>query len=101
MAKTPKIKPIGGNILVEPVSDEKTTVSGIVLPDTIDKEKPQRGKVVAVGTGKLDHMGKTIAFNVKVGDIVMFKKYSPDEIEIDGVEYLIMDEDAVLAVIGE
>jgi chaperonin GroES len=99
MAKALKIKPIGGNILVEPVSDEKTTAGGILLPDTVDKEKPQKGKVVALGTGKLDHSGKVIAFNVKIGDVVMFKKYSPDEIEIDGNEYLIMDEDAVLAVI--
>ncbi len=100
MAKTPNIKPIGSNILVEPASKELTTQSGIVLPDTIDKEKPQQGKVVALGTGKIDQNGKTIPFNVKVGDIVMFKKYSPDELEIDGKEYLIMDEDAILAVIG-
>lgn len=99
MAK-PKIKPIGGNILVEPVSGEKTTSSGIVLPDTVDKEKPQKGKIVELGTGKIDDNGKKIPFNVKVGDIVIFKKYSPDEIEIDDKEYLIMDEEAILAVIG-
>lgn len=99
MAKTSKIKPIGGNILVEPVSDEKTTSAGIVLPDTVGKEKPQKGKVVALGTGKLDPNGKVIPFNVKVGDMVMFKKYSPDEIEIDEQEYLIMDEEAILAII--
>ena len=99
MAKTSKIKPIGGNILVEPVSDEKVTSTGIVLPDTVSKEKPQRGKVIALGTGKLDQNGKMIPFNVKVGDIVMFKKYSPDELEIEDKEYLIMDENAILAVI--
>lgn len=99
MAKTSKIKPIGGNILVEPISDEKVTSTGIVLPDTVNKEKPQRGKVIALGTGKLDQNGKMIPFNVKVGDIVMFKKYSPDELEIEDKEYLIMDENAILAVI--
>ncbi|MBD3362996.1 co-chaperone GroES [Candidatus Dojkabacteria bacterium] len=99
MAK-PKIKPIGGNILVEPVTEEKTTSAGIVLPDTVDKEKPQKGKVVALGTGRIGEDGKKISFNVKVGDKVIFKKYSPDEIEIDDKEYLIMDEDAILAVIS-
>ncbi|MEI7578965.1 MAG: co-chaperone GroES [bacterium] len=98
MAKQ-KMTPIGGNILVQPVSDDKTTVSGIVLPDTMNKEKPQKGKVVALGSGKLTTEGKKIVFNVKVGDIVLFKKYSPDEIEVDGEDYLIMDEDAILAIL--
>jgi chaperonin GroES len=95
----PAVKPIGGNILVKPVSQEKTTVAGIVLPDTVDKEKPQKGEVVALGTGKFSNDGKRIEFSVKVGDMVLFKKYSPDEIEVDGEEYLIMDEDAILAVV--
>ena len=95
-----KLTPIGGNILVKPLSEEKVSAAGIVLPDTVDKEKPQRGEVVALGTGKLNNEGKKIPFNVKPGDIVIFKKYSPDEVEVDGTEYLIMEEDAVLAVIG-
>jgi len=95
----PKLTPIGGNILVKPVSEEKVSASGIVLPDTIDKEKPQKGKVIALGTGKMSHDGKKIGFNVKEGDIVIFKKYSPDEITVDGEDYLIMEEDAILAVI--
>ncbi|KKQ34834.1 MAG: 10 kDa chaperonin [candidate division WS6 bacterium GW2011_GWA2_37_6] len=90
MAKT-KIKPIGANILVKPVDEEKKTVTGIVLPDTVDKEKPQTEKVVA---------GKKVEFNVKVGDTVLFKKYSPDEIEIDDENYLIMTEDDILAVMA-
>lgn len=94
-----KLTPVGGNILVKPVSEEKKSAAGIVLPDTVDKEKPQRGEVVALGSGKLTSDGKKIAFNVKVGDIVLFKKYSPDEIEVDGEEYLIMDEEAVLAIV--
>ncbi len=100
MAKT-KISPIGGNILVKPIEGNKTTASGIVLPDTVDKEKPQKGKVVALGTGKLNDKGDKVQFSVKAGDTVLFKKYSPDEIEIEGDEYLIMDEEAILAVINE
>jgi chaperonin GroES len=95
-----KISPIGGNILVKPET-EQTTASGIVLPDTVDKEKPQRGKVVALGTGKLNEKGEVIPFNVKVGDVVIFKKYSPDEIEVDGEEFLIMEENDVLAVVKQ
>lgn len=93
------IHPLGGNILVEAISEESTLSSGIVLPDTVDKEKPQRGKVIAVGTGKVTSDGKKIAFNVKVGDIVIFKKYSPDEVKVEDKEYLIMSEDDVLGVI--
>jgi len=98
MAKT-KLTPIGGNILVKAVTGDKVTLSGIVIPDTVDKEKPQKGEVVALGSGKVTAGGKKISFNIKVGDIVIFKKYSPDEIEIDGEEYLIMDEDAILGVL--
>ena len=99
MAKA-KIRPIGGNILVKPLNEDKVSASGIVLPETVDKEKPQKGEVVALGTGKRDHEGKVVAFSVKAGDVVLFKKYSPDEIKIDGEDYLIMDEDAVLCVVG-
>lgn len=98
MAKSALI-PLGGNILVKPVKIEKFSVAGIVLPDTVDKEKSQQGEIIALGTGKLTSDGKKIAFNVKVGDIVLFKKYSPDEVEINGEEYLIMEEDAILAIV--
>lgn len=97
MAKT-ALTPIGANILVKPVAKEKVSTSGIVLPDNVDKERPQRGEVVALGTGKVTNDGKKLDFNVKVGDIVIFKKYSPDEVEIDGEEYLIMTEEAILAI---
>jgi len=97
MAKV-NLKPLGGNILVKPIAEK--TVSGIVLPDTVDKEKPQKGEVVALGTGKVTEDGKKIAFNVKIGDVVLFKKYSPDEVELAGEEYLIMDEEAILAVLS-
>jgi chaperonin GroES len=98
MAK-PKFKPLVGKVLVRPIEEETKTVSGIVLPDTVDKEKPQKGEVVALGTGKLNDGGETLPFNVKVGDRVIFKKYSPDELEIDGDDYLIMTEEDILGVI--
>lgn len=85
--------------MVKPISEEQVTASGIVLPDTVDKEKPQKGEVVAVGTGKTTDDGKKIPFSVKVGDMVIFKKYSPDEIEVEGEDYLIMSEDDILAII--
>jgi chaperonin GroES len=96
MAKV-NLKPLGGNILVKPVAEK--SVSGIVLPDTVDREKPQKGEVVALGTGKVTNDGKKLEFNVKAGDVILFKKYSPDEIEVDGEDYLIMDEEAVLAIL--
>lgn len=97
MAKV-NLKPLGGNLLVKAIVEK--SVSGIVLPDTIDKEKPQKGEVIALGIGKVAKDGKKIAFNVKVGDIVLFKKYSPDEVEVNGEDYLIMDEDAILAILS-
>jgi chaperonin GroES len=99
MSAKSKIKPLGGNILVEAMAEETKTAAGIVLPDTVDKEKPQWGKVVAIGTGKISDSGKKISFNVKVGDIVIFKKYSPDEIEIESKDYLIMSEEDILAIV--
>ena len=94
-----KIKPLGERVLVEPVKEEEAVKGGIIIPDSA-KEKPQEGKVVAVGTGKLDEKGKKIAFNVKVGDIVLMPKYGGTEVKVDGKEYQIMREDDILAVIG-
>ena len=99
MAKV-NFTPIGGYILVKPVSEEQVSSSGIVLPETVDKERPQKGEIIALGTQRLSKTGEKIDFNVKVGDKVLFKKYSPDEVEIDGEEYLIMDEDAILGVLN-
>jgi chaperonin GroES len=101
MSKKPNLMPLGGNVLVLPIEEEKKTSSGIVLPDTVEKEKKQKGLVIALGTGKLDKDGKKISFNVKVGDTVIFKKYSPEEIEVDNEDYLIMSEDDILAVVGK
>lgn len=94
-----KLKPIHDHIVVKPIIQDEITKSGIVLPDTIDKEKPEKGEVIAVGDGKLLDNGQRAVISVKVGDKVMFKKYSPDEIKVDGVEYLIISESDVLAIL--
>lgn len=94
------LQPLGANILVEPVEVEQTTASGLVIASSAKGEKPQKGTVIALGTGKRDDKGAVIPFNVKVGDQVLFKKYSPDEVEFDGKEYLIMEEHDILAVIA-
>ncbi len=92
-------KPLSNHIFIEPLSQEKATKSGIVLPETAEKEKPMVGKIVAVGSGKINEKGERIAMSVKVGDKVLFKKYGPDEIEVDGKKYLVGDEDDVLAIL--
>jgi chaperonin GroES len=93
------LKPLSNHIFLEAVEEEKTTKSGIVIPDTADKEKPVKGKVLAVGPGKLNDKGERIPMSVKPGDTVLFKKYGPDEIEVDGKKYLVGDEDDVLAIL--
>ncbi|TRZ64956.1 MAG: co-chaperone GroES [Spirochaetia bacterium] len=93
------IKPLSNHIFLEPLEEEKTTKSGIVLPETAEKEKPVKGKILAVGPGKFNDKGERIAMSVKVGDVVLFKKYGPDEIEIEGKKYLVGDEDDILAIV--
>lgn len=93
------IKPLSNHVFLEPLEAEKTTKSGIVIPDTADKEKPMQGKVLAVGPGKLNDKGERVPMQVEVGKTVLFKKYGPDEIEIDGKKYLVGDEDDILAII--
>lgn len=92
MAKV-KIKPLADRVLVAPFEAETTTASGIIIPDTA-KEKPQKGTVVAVGTGKKDE-----PLTVKVGDTVLYGKYSGTELKLDGTEYLMMRESDILAII--
>lgn len=94
-----KFKPLSNHLFIEAIDEEKTTKSGIVLPDTAEKEKPVKGNVLAVGPGKLNEKGERVPMSVKVGDQVLFKKYGPDEIEIDGKKYLVGDEDDILAII--
>ena len=93
-----KIKPLADNIFVESVEEEKTK-SGIVLPETAEKDRPQKGKVVFVGPGRVDENGKRIPLEVKKGDIVLFKKYAPDEIKVENKEYLVIKADDILAVL--
>ena len=94
-----KLKPLHDHIVVKPISENEITKSGIVLPDTIDKEKPEKGEVVAVGSGKMLDNGQRAPMSVKVGDKVMFKKYSPDEIKIDEEDYLVLSESDIIAII--
>jgi len=93
------IKPLSDHVFIEPVEEETTRESGIVIPETVDKERPMKGKVVAVGEGKRDDDGKLIPMSVKIGDIVLFKKYGPDELEVDGKTYLVGEENDILAII--
>ena len=93
-----KIKPLGDRVLVQPVEEDEVNKGGIIIPDTA-KEKPQEGKVIAVGTGKLDDDGKVIPFNVKKGDLVLMPKYGGTEVKIDDKAYQIVREDDILAII--
>jgi chaperonin GroES len=93
-----KLRPLGGNILIKRVEAETKTKSGIVLPDSA-KEKPKRGKIIALGDGKRLDSGEKQAFTVKKGDEVLFTSYAGTELKIDGEEVLIMSEDDVLAVV--
>ncbi|WP_303722438.1 co-chaperone GroES [Malonomonas rubra] len=93
------IRPLQDRIIVERVEEETTTAGGIIIPDTVSKEKPQEGKVVAAGKGKVTPEGKVLPLDVKEGDRVLFGKYAGSEIKIDGKEYLIMREDDILGVV--
>lgn len=94
-----KIQPLGDHVFVEPMTREEKTKSGIVLPDTVSKEKPMQGKVVAVGLGKMTDEGKRLPLSVKKGDMVLFTKYGPNEIKIEGKEYLVAREEDILAIL--
>ncbi len=93
------IKPLSDHILIEPIKGEEKTKSGILLPDTVEKEKPEQGKVIAVGRGKKTEEGKIIPLEIKVGDKIIFTKYGPNEIKVEGKEYLIAKEEDILAII--
>jgi chaperonin GroES len=92
------IRPLHDRIIVERLEEETKTAGGIIIPDT-DKEKPQQGKVIAVGKGKKTEDGKVLPLDVKVGDKILFGKYAGTEIKLDGKEFLMMREDDVLGVI--
>ncbi len=93
------IRPLQDRIIVERVEEETTTAGGIIIPDTVSKEKPQEGKVVAAGKGKVTPEGTVLPLDVKEGDLVLFGKYAGSEIKVDGKEYLIMREDDILGVV--
>lgn len=94
-----KIQPLGERVLVEPVSEDEQVKGGIIIPDSA-KEKPQQGKVIALGTGKIDDNGKKVPFNVKKGDIVLMPQYGGQQVKIEEKEYQIMREEDILGVIG-
>lgn len=93
------IKPLSDYILIEPIREEEKTKSGILLPETADKERPEQGKVIAVGPGKLNDSGNLVPMNVKVGQKVLFTKYGPNEIKVEDKEYLIAKQEDILAII--
>ena len=93
------LKPLGDNIVVKGVSREETTASGIILPETIDKEKPEQGEVIAVGPGKMLDNGNRAPMEIAVGNKVIFKKYSPDDLKIDGEEVLVLKQDDIIAIV--
>lgn len=97
--KDMKIKPLADNILIEPLEQDEQTEGGIILPKTAEKERPEQGKVVAVGSGKKDSSGKIIPIEVKEGDKVLFTKYGPNEIKVDNKEYLIAKQEDILAIL--
>jgi chaperonin GroES len=92
------IKPLGDRVVVEPIEQEETTASGIILPETA-KEKPQKGSIVAAGPGARDEDGDRIALDVKVGDVVLYAKYAGTEFKVDGKKLLILKESDLLGII--
>ena len=93
------IKPLNDKVVVKPLKQEEKTKSGIVLPDSAREEKPEQGEVTAVGPGKMLENGSRATMSVKVGDRVLFTKYSPDEVEIEKIKYLVIEEEKILGVV--
>jgi chaperonin GroES len=98
MASKLKLKPLGGRVIVEPIEQEEMTAGGIILPETA-KEKPQEGKIMAAGPGDRDDAGNRIAMEVKVGDKVLYAKYSGTEVKVEGKKLLILRESDILAIV--
>lgn len=94
-----KLRPLEDRIVVEAVEENTVHSSGIIIPDTVSKEKPQKGKVIAVGHGRTDNNGKLVPMEVKVGDTVLFTKYGPTEVKVAGKELLILNQSDVLAIL--
>jgi len=96
-----EIKPLADHILIEPLSEENKTKTGILLPETAEKERPEQGRVIAVGPGSRTDDGTRVPLEVKPGDKVLFTKYGPSEIKVDDTEYLIAKEEDILAIVEE
>jgi chaperonin GroES len=94
-----KIKPLADHIVIEPISQEEKTKTGILVPATVEKERPEQGKVVAIGPGKKTNSGNVIAPEVKPGDLVLFTKYGPNEVKVDNKKYLIAKQEDILAIL--
>lgn len=101
MAKKLSLKPLSDRIVVKPSEKEgeKKLASGIIIPETVDKEKPMKGEVIAIGLGKYED-GKRVPMQVKIGDKVLFSKYGYDEVKIEGQEYYILSESSILAILN-
>lgn len=95
-----KIRPLRDQVILKPITAEERTKSGIVIPDTAEKEKPEQGQVLAVGPGRMLDNGKVMPIDLKKGDRVLFSKYGPTEVKINNKEILIVKEEDILAVIG-
>jgi len=95
-----KINPCADNVLIEPAKNEEKTKSGIILPDTA-KERPEQGTIIAIGSGKKNKKGEIMPMSVKVGQKVLFKKYTSNEVKVDDKEYLIVEESDIIAIIEE
>lgn len=96
-----QVKPLSDRVLVKPLAKAETTKSGIVIPETASKERPEQGEVVAVGPGKVQKDGTVRPVGLKVGDKVMFKSYAPTEVKVDGIEMFVLDESDVIALIED
>ena len=94
-----KLRPLGDRVIVKPAAKEEMTKAGIILPDTVDKERPEQGEVIAVGPGRVLDNGQTSAMSLKIGDKIVFKKYGPDEVKMGDEELLVISESDVMAVI--
>lgn len=96
-----KIKPLGEYVVIEPIEQDEKTKGGIFLPQNSEKERPEQGRVIAVGPGKTLDSGNKVEIEVKEGDTVLFTKYGPNEIKIDGKEYLIAKQEDILAILEQ
>ena len=94
-----KIQPLADRVVIEPISVEEKTKSGIILPETADKERPEQGKVIAIGPGRILKNGQRKPMEIKKGDMVLFTKYGPNEVKIEDKEYLIAKEEDILAIL--